>query len=107
MLVLGGGGYTIRNVSRCWAYETATLVNQQISDNVPFHEFRDYYSPDFKLHVPVSNMENENTPEARAHAHAQHPPAFGVGGALDPAARCLLLFAAHTCAPRLSQWSHQ
>ena len=28
MLVLGGGGYTIRNVSRCWAYETARLLNQ-------------------------------------------------------------------------------
>jgi len=23
----------------------------------------DYYSPDYKLHVPVSNMENENTRE--------------------------------------------
>ena len=22
MLVLGGGGYTIRNVARCWAFET-------------------------------------------------------------------------------------
>ena len=23
LLVLGGGGYTIRNVARCWAYETS------------------------------------------------------------------------------------
>ena len=23
----------------------------------------DYYAPDYKLHVPVSNMENDNTPE--------------------------------------------
>jgi histone deacetylase 1/2 len=62
MLVLGGGGYTVRNVSRCWAYETAKLTNQSISDTVPWHEYMDYYAPDYKLHVPVSNMENENTP---------------------------------------------
>lgn len=27
-LILGGGGYTIRNVARCWAYETAVVLNQ-------------------------------------------------------------------------------
>jgi acetoin utilization deacetylase AcuC-like enzyme len=26
MLVLGGGGYTIRNVARCWTYETGCLL---------------------------------------------------------------------------------
>lgn len=26
MLVLGGGGYTINNVARCWAYETGRIV---------------------------------------------------------------------------------
>jgi len=25
-LVLGGGGYTVRNVARCWTYETAVLL---------------------------------------------------------------------------------
>ncbi|KAL3934047.1 MAG: hypothetical protein SGPRY_000003 [Prymnesium sp.] len=49
LLVLGGGGYTIR------------LLDQHISDNVPWHEYMDYYGPDYKLHVPVSNMENNNT----------------------------------------------
>ena len=29
-LVLGGGGYTIRNVARCWTYETATLLGEDI-----------------------------------------------------------------------------
>ena len=56
LLVLGGGGYTIRNVSRCWAFETARLLDQNISDTVPWHEYMDYYAPDYKLHVPVSNM---------------------------------------------------
>lgn len=26
MLVLGGGGYRISNVSRCWAYETGVIL---------------------------------------------------------------------------------
>ena len=30
LLVLGGGGYTIRNVSRCWAFETARLLDQVV-----------------------------------------------------------------------------
>lgn len=29
LLVLGGGGYTIPNVSRCWAYETAVVCKVQ------------------------------------------------------------------------------
>ena len=27
LLVLGGGGYTLRNVPRCWAYETSVLLH--------------------------------------------------------------------------------
>lgn len=26
LIVLGGGGYTIANVSRCWAYETGMCL---------------------------------------------------------------------------------
>ena len=29
-LVLGGGGYTIRNVARCWAFETAICLDEQV-----------------------------------------------------------------------------
>ena len=35
MVVLGGGGYTIRNVARCWAYETSLLLDTQISNDLP------------------------------------------------------------------------
>jgi len=63
LLLLGGGGYTIRNVSRCWCYETSRMLNQGIPDTIPGHEFSDYYAGnDYKLHVPISNMENENSP---------------------------------------------
>ena len=30
ILLLGGGGYTIRNVARAWTYETAIALNQEI-----------------------------------------------------------------------------
>ena len=30
LLVLGGGGYTVKNVARCWAYETGMLAGLQV-----------------------------------------------------------------------------
>lgn len=30
LLMLGGGGYTIRNVARCWTYETAVALDASI-----------------------------------------------------------------------------
>ena len=60
-LVLGGGGYTIRNVSRLWAYETSVLLHQEISNDIPFNDYYEYYAPDFELHLqPDPNMENAN-----------------------------------------------
>eukprot|EP01012_Entosiphon_sulcatum_P048888 TRINITY_DN67450_c0_g1_i1.p1 TRINITY_DN67450_c0_g1~~TRINITY_DN67450_c0_g1_i1.p1 ORF type:complete len:428 (-),score=106.35 TRINITY_DN67450_c0_g1_i1:89-1372(-) len=62
-LVLGGGGYTIRNVSRCWTYETSLLLNKDISDTLPHHDYLDYYHPDYSLHIPPASMENANSRE--------------------------------------------
>lgn len=28
MIMLGGGGYTIENVARCWAYETGIAIGK-------------------------------------------------------------------------------
>ena len=63
MLVTGGGGYTVRNVSRCWAYETGILLNEELEDNLPYSNYLGYYSPDYKLHISPSNMENLNSKE--------------------------------------------
>lgn len=65
MLVLGGGGYTIRNVARCWAYETAVLQDKpNISNDIPFNDYYEYYAPDYQLHLqPEASMENLNTKE--------------------------------------------
>jgi histone deacetylase 1/2 len=63
MLVLGGGGYTLRNIPRCWTYETSILAGQPIKDELPFNDYFEYFGPDYRLHLPVSNMENLNSPE--------------------------------------------
>lgn len=39
VLVLGGGGYTMRNVARTWAYETGILVGQKIGPDLPYNEY--------------------------------------------------------------------
>ena len=72
MLVLGGGGYTMRNVARCWTYETAKLLNVEISNDLPPTKFFEYYTSqqeksgsaetDYKLHIAaVKSMKNENS----------------------------------------------
>ena len=40
-LVLGGGGYTMRNVSRTWAYETGVVLGKEneMDPNIPFNEY--------------------------------------------------------------------
>lgn len=62
MLVLGGGGYTIRNVARCWTYETSVLTETELSNDLPFNEYLSHYGPDFKLHAPiVETVDNANS----------------------------------------------
>ncbi|GMI11154.1 hypothetical protein TrRE_jg8608 [Triparma retinervis] len=63
LLVLGGGGYTLRNVPRCWTYETAVLLEAEIKDCLPYNDYYEYFGPDYRLHMPTSNMENLNTPQ--------------------------------------------
>lgn len=62
LLVLGGGGYTVRNVARLWTYETSILLDQDIGDKIPeYTDYAGYFSPDFNLHLtPSPDMENKN-----------------------------------------------
>jgi histone deacetylase 1/2 len=63
MLVVGGGGYTIRNVARTWAYETGVVLGKELEEMLPFNDYYEYYGPEYKLDVPPNNMDNQNTPE--------------------------------------------
>ena len=66
LLILGGGGYTPRNVSRLWAYETAVAIGaKDVSPNLPAHTpFLNHFAPDRSLFPPLSEFkryENKNT----------------------------------------------
>jgi len=66
MLVLGGGGYTMRNVARCWAYETGALADIAMPDAIPasaLKEYNYYMDNGGKLRIATSNMRNANTRE--------------------------------------------
>jgi len=63
LLLLGGGGYTMRNVSRVWAYETGLAAGVELGRKIPMNEYYEYFGPDFELDVRASNMDELNTPE--------------------------------------------
>lgn len=85
-LVLGGGGYTIRNVARCWANETATVLGETLPDYIPPNDYIEYFRPDYRLHLEParalacsrsaqhrSTQRRNNVTRARAHALLTHP----------------------------------
>lgn len=49
-LVLGGGGYTMRNVARTWAFETGVLVDKDMNPVLPYNE---YYEVSFANHLAL------------------------------------------------------
>mmetsp|Transcript_16717 Transcript_16717/g.46703 ORF Transcript_16717/g.46703 Transcript_16717/m.46703 type:complete len:524 (-) Transcript_16717:103-1674(-) len=63
MLVLGGGGYTIRNVARCWTFETGALLGKELDPKLPPNEYYDYFAPEHELHLKPVAMENKNSKE--------------------------------------------
>lgn len=63
MMVLGGGGYTIRNVARTWAFETGICNDVILSPELPYNGYYEYYAPTYELDVRSSNMSNANSPE--------------------------------------------
>ncbi|KAI0034943.1 hypothetical protein K488DRAFT_76952 [Vararia minispora EC-137] len=62
LLLVGGGGYTMRNVSRAWAYETGLANGVELAADIPVNEYYEYFGPDYKLDVKASNAEDLNTP---------------------------------------------
>lgn len=63
MVLLGGGGYTIENVSRCWAYETGIVLGEEVEDKIPETDsfFNSYETDNHKLHFDIEpGKENLN-----------------------------------------------
>ena len=63
LIIVGGGGYTIRNVAKTWTYETGQLVGQHLDENLPFNDYIQYFGPEYKLEVPSTSMDNKNSRE--------------------------------------------
>lgn len=55
-LVILGGGYTLRNVARCWTYETSLCVEEQISNELPMNLYIEFFKPDFVLHPDIEHV---------------------------------------------------
>jgi len=60
LMLLGGGGYTPRNVARCWTYETSLAVNMDIPDELPYNDYFEYFAPNYRLHIEPSQSNDEN-----------------------------------------------
>jgi hypothetical protein len=47
---------------RCWANETAVLLETKVSNDIPFNEYFEHYGPLYQLHNPMqSKIHNQNT----------------------------------------------
>jgi len=62
-MMVGGGGYTTKNVSREWTKETSIMCGVELDENLPWNVYMEYYGPRYKLEVLANNMDDQNTPE--------------------------------------------
>lgn len=74
LLVLGGGGYTIKNASCCWMYGTAVLVGAETPDELPVAVYDPFFrDPQWKLHPSwTGRAENQNAPSVTTKNYYQH-----------------------------------
>lgn len=64
VVLLGGGGYTPRNVARCWAYETGIALgkHEDMQNDIPWNNYHNYFGPNHLLHItPDPQMKNANS----------------------------------------------
>ena len=50
-------------MARCWTNETAILVGQELSEDLPQNLYQEYYQPDYKLNRSVLStrqLDNQN-----------------------------------------------
>lgn len=52
ILLTGGGGYTPKNVSRTWCYETSLACEVPLDPQLPYNNYFEYFGPNYKLEVP-------------------------------------------------------
>ena len=61
MMVLGGGGYTVKNVARCWAYETGeSILGVSMETTLPLNDYFLFFSPDYQLVPPPPQVNGKS-----------------------------------------------
>ncbi len=71
ILLLGGGGYTVENVARCWAYETSLALDEDLPNDLPITDFyskygdnnlpkNDHYKLHFKQNPSLTNLNEKS-----------------------------------------------
>ncbi|KAG6828313.1 hypothetical protein H0H92_008428 [Tricholoma furcatifolium] len=62
LILLGGGGYTVKNVARTWTYETACAlgIENDIDPLMPWNEYFEWFGPRYRLEVVENNMDDLN-----------------------------------------------
>jgi histone deacetylase 1/2 len=63
LMVLGGGGYTTKNVAKCWAAETAIAIGEDLEE-LPVSEYFEYYSPSYSIKVDASPNKTDRNDRA-------------------------------------------
>ena len=65
LILLGGGGYTVKNVARTWTYETACALGMEgdIDPNLPWNQYFEWFGPRYRLEVVDNNMDDLNVKE--------------------------------------------
>lgn len=53
LMILGGGGYKPKHVSRCWAYETAILCGVDVPNQIPENPHSEYLGENAVLHIDL------------------------------------------------------
>lgn len=65
LIILGGGGYTVKNVAKAWAFETACAIGceDEIDEKLPWNEYFEWFGPRYRLEVVENNMDDLNVKE--------------------------------------------
>ena len=64
LLVLGGCGFNQINTARAWCHATAMICETEIAEELPPHDFVEYYLPESTLKVASIEMTNKNSAES-------------------------------------------
>ncbi|KAG2361648.1 hypothetical protein BDR07DRAFT_1377124 [Suillus spraguei] len=90
LILLGGGGYTVKNVARIWTYETvyALGIRDDIDPNLPWNECFEWFGPCYRLKFPENNMDglsvrNENSDKSQPDTLQSTPVGQGAGTGLS------------------------